>query len=216
MKKPLVALLFWFPAVMVAQSQSSREPVIDDVAERQAYLSAISIPDSQPKGQALEAFVRQYPHSVKLMDALEQATSAYMAAGNAGKVQEMVVTTLAFDPNNARALTMACAMDRSQASKNNLPALRAAAQHCARGLKVLPALPKREGMMEFDFKKLRDQMSAICNGGSGFVALHHKQWTAARSFYLNALRVDPDDISNNYEISIADLAMDPVDPDGLW
>jgi len=215
MKKLLVALLFGF-TLAVSHGQSTDEKAINDPAELQAFVSAVKTADPAAKGPALEAFVRQYPHSVMLIAALDGAVGAYMQAGNIGKSQEMLGTLLAVDPSNTKALAIACYADSSSTEKGNAAALRAAAEHCGKGLAVLPGFAKPEYMSETDFKWLRDAMSVIFNGGLGFVALNRKQWAAARSFYLRALAVDPDDVANNYQISIASLSMKPIAPDGLW
>ena len=53
------------------------QKVIKDPAEYNAYITALNTTDPAAKGQAMEAFVAQYPNSIVKMDALEQAMGAY-------------------------------------------------------------------------------------------------------------------------------------------
>lgn len=186
------------------------QKVIKDPSEYAAYMAARNNADPAAEGVAMEAFSKRYPKSVVYIDALEQAMAAYQQTGNQAKVEEMAGQILAVNPDNVRALAIVCFIDRAKA------ALTAAGEDCAKGLQALPDWQKPDSVTDENFKLLRDQMSKIFNGGSGFAALNRRDFVAARDFYLKALQVDSNDIANNYQLSIADFSMEPMDPNGLW
>jgi tetratricopeptide (TPR) repeat protein len=194
-----------------AQSQKT----IKDPAEYNAYIAALNTQDPGARAAAMEAFLKQYPASIVKIDALEQAMGAYQQANNAAKVQSIAAQILELDPGNIRALAIMAFLERSKAS-GDPAALKAAGDHCAKGLQILPNWPKPEGASDDEYKKLREQMSQIFNGACGFVALNRKDYAAARGFYLQSLAVDPSDVSNNYQLAIAELSMSPMDLNGFW
>jgi tetratricopeptide (TPR) repeat protein len=216
MNKTLVTLVVTFAMAGFALGGplggggQSAQKAIKDPSEYAAYMAARNNADPAEKAVALEAFSKRYPKSVVYVDAMEQAMEAYQQTGNLAKVEEMAGQILAANPDNVRALAIVCVIDRGRA------ALKAAGEDCAKGLQALPNWQKPDGMTDEQFKVLHDQMSRVFNGGSGFVALNRKDFVAAREFYLKALQVDSYDIENNYQLSIADFSMEPMDPNGLW
>jgi hypothetical protein len=80
------------------------QKVIKDPAEYNAYINALNITDPAGKGQAMEAFIAQYPGSIVKTDAMEQAMGAYQQAQNSQKVEQIAGQILAIEPNNVRAL----------------------------------------------------------------------------------------------------------------
>src|SRR5215510_11117797 len=85
-----------------------------------------------------------------------------------------------------------------------------------RRIRVLPEWRNREHLSEPYFEKLKNQMSVIFHGGAGFAALQRKDFTAARGFYTPAVALDPDDLQNTYQLSVADLEMANLDTRGFW
>ena len=68
------------------------QKVIKDPAEYNAYITALNTTDPAAKGQAMEAFVAQYPNSIVKIEALEQAMGAYQQASNQQKVEQFART----------------------------------------------------------------------------------------------------------------------------
>jgi tetratricopeptide (TPR) repeat protein len=65
-------------------------------------------------------------------------------------------------------------------------------------------------------EKLRNQMTVIFAGTAAFGALQQKDFASAQKFYEQALKIDPNDLGNNYQIAIALLESNPMNPLGFW
>ncbi|HXO38313.1 MAG TPA: hypothetical protein VN872_06730 [Candidatus Acidoferrum sp.] len=190
------------------------QKVIKDPAEYNAYITALNTTDPAAKGAAMEAFVAQYPNSIVKTDAMEQAMGAYQQAGNQQKVEQIARQILQSDPNNVRALAIVVFIERAQIKD---PATGAKARTDAeRGLQQLGTWKKPEGMSDADFEKLRNQMAGIFAGTAAFGALQQKDYANAQKFYEQALKVDPSDLGNNYQMAIALLESNPMNPLGFW
>jgi tetratricopeptide (TPR) repeat protein len=189
------------------------QKVIKDPAEYNAYITALNTTDPAAKGAAMEAFVAQYPQSIVKVDALEQAMSAYQQASNQQKVEQIARQILTIEPNNVRALAIVVFLERGQIKDAASGAkARADAEH---GLQELPNW-KPSDVSGAEAEKLRNQMMSIFAGTAAFGALQQKDYPAARKFYEQALKVDPNDLGNNYQIAIALLESNPMDPIGFW
>ena len=237
MKKVLVTVLLAFATVAIAQQptqptqpaqpgQTTAQPsqantpvqqkTIKDPAEYNAYITALNTQDPAQKGAAMEAFVKQYPQSVVLIDALEQAMAAYQQIGNTNKVLELARRILQLNPNNIRALAIVVAIDRNLATQGNQDALKEMCTDAQTGLTQLPSWQKPPDVSEADFEKLKTQMGDIFNGASGFCALQGKNYPQARDFYTKAFQIDPTNLQDVYQLAVADLEMNPIDLSGLW
>ncbi len=213
--RAIAIILVAFAAVIAAQTPAS-EKVIKDPAEYNAYMTALNDTNPAEKAALMEAFAQKYPASVVNVDALEQAMAAYQQTGNLAKVKEMSSRILDLEPGHIRALAIQTALTRNDATQGNADAARKLASLAERGLKALPEWHKPEEMSDDDFAKLTRQMESIFNGGAGFVALQNKDYAAARDFYLKSVAVDSTDLQNTYQLSIAELEMTPLDPNGFW
>jgi tetratricopeptide (TPR) repeat protein len=201
------------------QSQGNvptNQKVIKDPAEYNAYITALNMQDPAQKAAAMEAFVKQYPQSVVLTDALEQAMAAYQQAGNAAKVEDTAKRLLQLNPNNIRALAIVVALDRNKATQGDQNALREMCTTSQTGLQQLPSWQKPQELSDADFQKLKSQMAAIFNGAAGFCALQAKNYPQARQFYTASFQIDPTNLQDVYQLSVADLELNPIDVNGLW
>lgn len=199
-----------------AQSTSTDQKVIKDPAEYNAYMTALNTTSPVQKATAMEAFVVQYPASIVMIDALEQAMAAYQQAGNAAKVGEIAGRILEHEPRNIRALAVLTAIDRNQATQGNAQSLAQLSDLSTRGLQALPQWQNPGGVTDADFANMTRQMTEIFNGAAGFAALQKKDYGAARSFYLNSVAIDPKNLQDIYQLSIAELEMTPLDTRGFW
>lgn len=189
------------------------QKVIKDPAEYNAYITALNTTDPAAKGQAMEAFVAQYPNSIVKIEALEQAMGAYQQASNQQKVEQIARQILAVEPNNVRALAIVVYLERGQIKD---PASGGKARADAeRGLQELQNW-KPADVSAADQEKLRNQMMSIFAGTAAFGALQQKDFAAAQKFYEQALKVDPNDLGNNYQMAIAMLESNPMNPLGFW
>jgi tetratricopeptide (TPR) repeat protein len=190
------------------------QKVIKDPAEYNAYITALNTTDPAAKGAAMEAFVAQYPNSIVKVDALEQAMGAYQQAQNQQKVEQIAKQILTIEPNNVRALAIVVYLERGQIKD---PASGAKARSDAeRGLQELPNWKQPEGVSAADYEKMKNQMMGIFAGTAAFGALQQKDYANAEKFYGQALKVDPNDLGNNYQMAIALLESNPMNPLGFW
>jgi tetratricopeptide (TPR) repeat protein len=238
MKKVLVTVLLAVATVVIAQQPSQPAPAgqtapqtsgqppqanipvqqktIKDPAEYNAYITALNTQDPAQKGAAMEAFAKQYPQSIVLVDALEQAMAAYQTIGNQAKVLELARRILQLNPNNIRALAIVTAIDRNLATQGNQDAMKEGCASAQTGLQQLPSWQKPAEVSEADFETLRTQMGDIFNGAAGFCALQAKNYPQARDFYTKAFQIDPTNLQDVYQLAVADLEMNPIDLNGLW
>jgi len=189
------------------------QKVIKDTAEYNAYITALNTTDPAAKGAAMEAFVTQYPQSIVKIDALEQAMGAYQQAANQQKVEQIARQILSIEPNNVRALAIVVYLERGQI-KDAATGAKARAD-AERGLQELGNW-KPADVAPADMEKLRNQMTGIFAGTAAFGALQQKDYANAQKFYEEALKVDPNDLGNNYQIAIALLESNPSNPLGFW
>jgi tetratricopeptide (TPR) repeat protein len=202
------------------QAQSGSAPanqkVIKDEAEFNAYMAARNTQDPAAKAEAMEAFIRQYPQSIMVINALEQAMAGYQQAGNLAKVVEAAKRILALSPNHIRALAIVVAVDRNKATAGDQAALQESCSYLQTGLRQLPAWQKPEELTDQDFEKVRNQIADIFYGAAGFCALGNKDYTGARTYYEKAFPMDPTSLQDVYQLAVADLEMSPIDVNGLW
>ena len=190
--------------------------IIKDQNEYNAYIAALNTQDPAQRAAAMEAFAQQYPQSVVLSDALDQAMAGYQQAGNQAKLAETAKRILAMNPNNVRALAIVTALDRGLATNGNTASLQEACADAQKGVQALTSWKKPDGMPDADFQKVVNQVSEIFNGTAGFCALQSKDYASARKFYLAALQGDPNNMSDVYQLAIADLESNPPDVNGFW
>jgi tetratricopeptide (TPR) repeat protein len=193
------------------------QKVIKDPAEYNAYMTALNTTDPAAKGAAMEAFVAQYPSSIVKMDALQQAMGAYQQANNQAKVEEQAKKILQIDPNDVRALAIVTYISRVQAQTQNNPAkLTEACGYAQKGVTALPNWQKPEGIEEADYQKQKPAMMGIFEETSGLCALQNKDYQGAITHYGNALKNDPTNMEDTYQIGFSMLSMNPQDIKGFW
>ena len=190
------------------------QKVIKDPAEYNAYITALNTPDPAQKAAAMEAFVKQYPNSIVKQEALEQAMDAYSKAGNQQKVNEIANQILQVQPNNVRALAISVFLEKNQI-KDAASGAKARA-NAERGLQELPNWKKPDNVNDADYEKMRNQMELIFAGTAAFGALQQQDFAAAQKYYAQALKLDPNDLGNNYQMSVALLQSNPMNPLGFW
>jgi len=199
-----------------AEPDASGKKVIHDEAEYNAYLAAGNTPDPKERAEALESFAQKYPKSVVAGDALEQAMSAWQAAGDAVKVLEVAREVLQADQGNVRALAIVVALDRLSAGQGDSAALDELCLYSTAGMREIAMWHKPAEMTDADFASLNRQMAIIFNGGAGYCALRQQDFSQARDWYGRAVEFDASNLENIYQLAIADLEMTPVDANGFW
>jgi len=195
------------------QNQPASSKVIKDPAEYDAYMAALRAQDPAQKAAGMEAFLKQYPSSIMRSDALDQLLDAYTAGGNAQKMEETAGRILKESPENIRALVVETQIQRAKATPDSAAAAGAYAQ---KGLQLLPAWSKPEGIADADFEKAKSQIQGIFNGAAGFAALQAKDYAAARNFYLKSVQKDTNNLQNAHPLALTDLNMTPINLEGFW
>ena len=193
----------------------TNQKVIKDPAEYNAYMTAANTTNATAKGQAMEAFIAQYPNSIVKQEALEQAMGAYQEAGNAlPKVEQLARQLLQLQPNNVKALAIIVFIERGQIK--DAASGKKAREDAEKGLQELPNWKAPADMSAAEAEKLKNQMAGIFAGTAAFGALQQQDYPAAAKFYEQALKIDPSDLANNYQMSIALLQSNPMNPVGFW
>jgi tetratricopeptide (TPR) repeat protein len=190
------------------------QKVIKDPAEYNAYMTASNATDPAAKAQAMEAFVAQYPNSIVKIEALEQAMYGYEQASNQQKVEQIARQILQVQPNNVRALAVVVYLERAQ--MKDAATGKKAREDAEKGLTELQNWKKPEGVSDADYEKMRNQMTGIFAGTAAFGALQQQDYPTAQKFYEQALKIDPNDIANNYQMAISLLQANPMNPLGFW
>jgi tetratricopeptide (TPR) repeat protein len=185
-------------------------------AEYNAYKAALEVHAPGGTGVAMEAFVKQYPQSLLLIDALEQAARSYQSIHNQNKMRELLNRILLPMPSNLRELAVTVVLARDESYLTNRPMKEEACGYAQTGLQQMPGWAKPEGVTDSDFAKMRNLMADIFYGAVGYCAFNSKDYAHARDSYEKALQLDPTNVPDVWQLAIADLEMKPIDVNGLW
>jgi tetratricopeptide (TPR) repeat protein len=224
MKKPLVIMLVVLATAMLVAIEGAvpahgqAAPTIKDPAEYNAYVNASGQTNPAQKSAALEAFLQTYPNSVMKEEALLSLMSAYQQAGDAQKMLDAANRVLTANPNNVRALAVLVYYYRATTTAQNLTQnLDLIQTYAQQGEQALHNMTKPEGMSDADFTKFHNELSAIFEGGLGFVALQKKDnATASKDFQEAVSEESQPSIADVYPLAQADLESKPMNPAGFW
>ncbi len=191
-------------------------PGVENPAEQAAYTKALNIKDAAQRAQTMEIFLAWYPNSVLRIDAYEHTMAAWQSAGNPAKADATATRLLQIDPDNVRALANRAYVGRTRAMSGEPDALAPAVAAAERGVAALAKWTRPAALNDSDFMRTKMQMVAIFDGTLGFAALQAKDYAKARTHYLSAVGVDPDNLADVYQLSVAELELQPPDPLGFW
>jgi tetratricopeptide (TPR) repeat protein len=210
-------LLILALAVLTAgESVHAQNLAVQNPAEQAAYKAALNNKDPAKRAQAMEVFIAWYPHSTLRIDAHEQAMAAWQAAVNPAKADAVAARLLQIDPDNVRALANRAYVGRTRAPDGDPAALEPAVAAAERGLAALSRMQKPPAVSETEFVRLKLQFMAVFDGTLGFAALQNKDYARAKRYYLEAVTIDPDNLQDVYQLSVALLEGSPLDPLGFW
>jgi hypothetical protein len=190
--------------------------VIQDKSEYDAFTTASKIDDATARAEAMEAFVQQYPKSVAVTDALEEAMSAWQSAGDSVKVLEIAKQLQAIDSGNVRAMAIVVALDRVSATQGDSGALDELCLESTGGMRLISMWQKPANMPDTEFAQLRKQMEIIFDGAAGYCALRERNFSQARDWLTRVFQINPTDLEDVYDLAIVDLEMTPPDANGFW
>lgn len=192
---------------------TGEQKTIKDKAEYDAYKAALDTKDAVQRGAAMEAFAAKYPRSVVNSDALQQAMAAYQAAGNSAKVSEVAERLVKRDPRNVQALAV---LTYLKMNVPNIAAVNEAKAYADRGLKLLPAWKGQSGVPEAQFATMKKETEAVFYSAIGLAELYAKNYPAARSALLKTVAFHLSGFADYYRLAVAQLEMNPIDPQGFW
>jgi tetratricopeptide (TPR) repeat protein len=212
----LLLILALMLGVATSAGRAQSPAAAQNPAEQAAYTNAINIKDPTKRAETLDIFLAWYPNSTLRIDAYEQAMAAWQSAGNPAKADATATKLLQIDPDNMHALANRAYVGRTRAMSGEPAALAPAAAAAERGIAAMAKWPRPATLSDGDFARTKAQMSAIFDGTLGFAALQAKDYARARTHYLSAVTVDPDNLADVYQLSVAQLEMQPSDPLGFW
>jgi tetratricopeptide (TPR) repeat protein len=212
----IAALLAFAIPFHAQQPSSAGQKVIQDPAEYKAYTAAVSSQDATARAAALDDFTQQYPHSVVLIDALQQEMAAWQAAGESSRVKNTARRLLAADSGNVRALGIVVALDRLSAAQGDAASFNEMCLQATGGMREVPMWQKPAGMTDADFAALSRLMNDIFIGAAGYCALQQKDYSQAQDWLTRALAIDPANVQDVFQLANADLDMHPLDANGFW
>ncbi|MGH6980100.1 MAG: hypothetical protein ACREFC_02740 [Stellaceae bacterium] len=192
---------------------TAEQKTIKDKDEYNAYMAALNLKDAAQRGAAMEAFAAKYPRSVVYGDSLSQAMSAYQAAGNSAKVEDAAARLVKHDPKNIQALAV---LTYLKMNVPNVAAVNEAKTYAERGLKLVPGWRSPPGVPEAQFVTMKKQTEAIFYGAVGLAALYAKDYPAARAALLKTVAIHLNGFADYYRLAVAQLEMNPIDPQGFW
>ncbi|ABF41262.1 hypothetical protein Acid345_2261 [Candidatus Koribacter versatilis Ellin345] len=230
MKKPLVTMLLMMATVAIqplalpslaagqaAAPQQKKE--IKDPAEYNAYVNAVQQADPKAKATALQSFLQTYPNSVMKTDAMELLMAAYQQAGDQQNMLQTAQQIIQVEPNNVRALALLAYTYRMMALQTgNKDNAAQAAQYGQKGLTALQVIQKPAEVSDADFEKLKKETQIIFDGAAGFGALNTKDYATAQKDFEDGVNLAGANASflDVYQLALADLEANPVNPKGLW
>jgi tetratricopeptide (TPR) repeat protein len=203
-------------AAGAAQQQAPGQRVIQSKAEYDAYMAALNTQDANARAEALAAFAQDYPKSAVLTDALEQEMAAWQAAGDSRQVKTVAKGLLAMDGGNIRVLGIVVALDRVSAEQGDQAALNEMCANASGGMLAVPMWHRPSNMTEDDFATLSKLMNSIFTGAEGYCMVEEKNYSQGKEWLGRALKIDPSNAQDAYQLAVADLEGMPLDADGFW
>ena len=172
--------------------------------------------------KCLDDFVAKYPNSALLVYVYPLYVNAYNQQKSPQKVIEYADKLVAMG-DKAEAVVRyqmlyARALAYSSESQADQTAGAAKARDAALlGLKTLDEVKKPDNLSEDDFKKQKLQPTILFNYTAANAAMGAKDYAGAAQSFKAVLGLDPDDLSTNYNLGRAYLAMTPPQQmDAFW
>lgn len=213
----LLLLAVAFPAGAQAPAQDPPlPPGVTIPGEYKNYLQALNTADPAARAAALDIWLTWYPNSVLRTGAMEAEMAAWQVSNNPAKADAVAAKLLQADPDNVRALANRAYAGRARAMAGETDAMAPAVAAAQHGIAALPKWQKPSGMSDPDFTRLKMQIVAIFDGTLGYASLQAKDYGKARTHFLEAVTVEPHNLQDCYQLSVALLEATPTDPLGFW
>jgi tetratricopeptide (TPR) repeat protein len=200
---------------------STKQPYTLVEYNQEQACAAEKVPATQVK--CLDDFIAKYPSSALLVYVYPLYVNAYNQLKNPDKVIEYADKTVALGNEKvepvvryqvlyARALAYATLKANDQAA-----GAAKAREACTAGLKALEEVKKPDNVTDDDFKKQKLQPTILFHFTCATAAMAAKDFAAAVESYKSILALNPDDLSTNYNLGKAYMAMTPPKwMDAFW
>ena len=182
--------------------------------------AAEKVPATQVK--CLDDFVAKYPNSALLVYVYPLYVNAHNQLKNWQKVIEYADRLVALGDKAEAVVRYQMLYARALAYANLSQAEQTAGAAKARdaallGLKTLEEVKKPDNVSEDEFKKQKQQPTILFHYTAANAAMNAKDYAAAVASFKAVLAHDPDDLSTNYNLGRAFLAMTPPQQmDAFW
>src|SRR5215467_9639228 len=207
-------------AAAAGGQDSAKQPYTLVEYNQEQACAAEKVPATQVK--CLDDFVAKYPSSALLVYVYALYVNAYNQLKNPDKVIEYADKTVGLGEKvdagtrygvlYARALAYATFKPDAQAA--GAAKAREAAQA---GLKALDEVKKPDALSDDDFKKQKLQPTILFHFTCATAAMAAKDFPGAVQCYKAILALNPDDLSTNYNLGKAYMAMTPPQwMDAFW
>jgi tetratricopeptide (TPR) repeat protein len=208
------------PAQATAGGQDTKQPYTLVEYNQEQACAAEKVPATQVK--CLDDFVAKYPSSALLIYVYPLYVNAYNQLKNPDKVMEYADKTVALGDKVESVVRYQVLYARALAYATLNPAAQAAGaakarEACTAGLKALDEVKKPDSVTDDDFKKQKQQPTILFHFTCAKAAEAAKDFAAAVGSYKSILALTPDDLSTNYNLGKAYMAMTPPQQmDAFW
>ncbi len=191
------------------------------MAEYNAYQAAAAEKNPAAQIKLLDDFVSKYPNSALLNYIYSLYYKNYGAQKNFPKTIEYCDKLIALGDKASPNEKYEAYSVRAYAY-NNIPNPDAATASAARaaalaGVKIVPLVTKPDNVDQAAFDKQKEQSIIFFNGTAANAAMAAKDYPGAVESYKTVLATTPDDLTSNYSLGKAYMAMNPPQQlDALW
>ena len=199
---------------------STKQPYTLVEYNQEQACTAEKVPATQVK--CLDDFVAKYPSSALLIYVYPLYVNAYNQMKNPDKVMEYADKTMSLGDKVDAGTRYGVLYARALAYTTLKPDAQAAGaakarEACTAGLKALDEVKKPDTLTDDDFKKQKLQPTIVFHFTCAKAAEAAKDFPGAVEAYKAILALNPDDLSTNYNLGKAYMAMTPPQwMDAFW
>jgi hypothetical protein len=191
------------------------------MAEYNAYQAAAAEKNPAAQIKLLDDFVSKYPNSALLNYIYPLYYKNYGAQKNWPKTIEYCDKLVALGDKASPAEKYEAYSVRAYAYNNiqnpDAATAKAAREAALAGVKAVDAVTKPEGVDEAKFNEQKKQSIIFFNGTAANAAMAAKDYPGAIESYKTVLAMTPDDLTSNYSLGKAYMAMNPPQQlDAMW